>query len=177
MANVNVRIGLDFDIKLDPMGEWLKADRVFSTLPLYLQRAVQRGQHTVVTALYKRIKYHIITGGKRFGFDPPKSRKAKERGTPFKFTLTLYRAIEIVRRNDTYSVVISSKAKNPITQYSAMNYGTILEYGSRVGGKQKARPLFRETTKELGGNNFLRKEVIKEINQAFITRGVRPRIF
>lgn len=170
--------------KVELFGDWDKTHRVFAQLPLAIKVGAELGENAALNELKKLIKQNIRTNGGSLGWKALSSRTLKNKsGSKYptsilRMTGLYYRSITITKTaNGTKYLGVPSRTYYPNKGASGptlLQVATIHEYGS---DKIPARPLWKPTFKQFGGNARIKGYLIWHIrNQIMIQCGVKAKV-
>lgn len=177
------RGGFDVGVRLD--GEWVRFNRLIGSLDVVTMTSAAAAQRSFAQKYADRVKHHIKTGGKEFGFKPIGKRYSyykRQHGGPASRTLVWSNSF-----HDAVSVVDLSKGRVGVgiprgkkrPQYEnerggileISEYANILEHGS--GGDMPPRPVFSRTfTDDMGGIKGLRTYIQWHLVRNFKMGGI-----
>lgn len=159
LHGLRTRAGYNVGIKLE--GDWVRYEHLMNTFGPAIMALAQQSQKNFAKKYKTRVRHHIRTGGKRFGYPghSPKYRSYKQRRGGGSRVLywggTMYNSVDIMDlpRGRT-GVGIPTGIYRP--RYprekgdllSVSEYANILEHGTRGGLHIPARPVFSDTFKK-----------------------------
>lgn len=175
-----------FNAEIKWEGEWVRFNELVNSLNFKLSAAAIYGQKKWAEKYASKVRTHIRTGGKRFGYPGHSDKYAaykSRHGGPGRLLVwsgSMANAVDIKKLGKgRYAVGIPTSAKRqsypgekgrilPIHEYA-----NILEHGTRGGLHIPARPVFSDTfTKDLGGMKGMKRFIELMILRKLKLQGV-----
>jgi len=187
MAIVGARHGLrgrgTFSVGIEYNGEWIKFKDLINSLDTTLTASAIAAQKEFAEIYCDKVKENIDNGGEEFHY-PPLSEKYKKLKSRFtnagmlNWSRSFHDSVIIkpTRNGKMWEVGIPKEATRPIyykggSALPVSEYANVLEHG--MYPEMPARPIFRDTLKQLGGKLALKKIVEATVIGKFGSKGIR----
>lgn len=166
-SKVNINLPQMPELEIKMFGQWSKVDMLGTGLPQSIQAGYDAGINIVGARILRIVKRAIKSGTPPIGsgvYWPPLSPETIDRHGPhgiYDLTGTYARVIDIQRyKNRTYVGIPKGARLSHKSSLSLNEVAILLEYG---GQRIPPRPLWAPSYKSLGGDEAVRKEIMRSI--------------
>lgn len=172
--NIGRRFQTKADINIELTGDWDKFGKLSRNLTSDFRIGTLAGSTIAARKFYTAIRKNIKNGGSLFNYPQLSPKYAKKKGRKaeinrlFNYYGHYYRAIKLTSDKWSSMVHIKRGAYNPGTggNYTINNIAKVLEAGNKKGSV-KARPIWNDTYKSLGGGTYVRQTIVRAIKRHF----------
>lgn len=174
---VNINLPSAPNVELHIEGDWVKAERVIDnigrTINKGYQIAIERSSKAILNIVKNSIKTGTPPRGGGVNWPPLSPSYIHNTGKHniYHHTGVYLKAIGVFKYKSRTVVGLPARVNRPGTTLTLNQIAIILEHGNE---SIPARPLWKPAFKSYGGNDKLKKEIIKSIrSQIFKDHGIR----
>jgi hypothetical protein len=169
------------NLKFKLEGDWVTASKIIDNLPVDIRVALIKGQRVFAKIYLDRLKTNMRNSGRALNWQPLSPKYVKWRASHpaggfganniSRLSGDAYRAISIHQKVNSIHVGISAKhdKMKESSGFTISQYMHIFEVGS-ISRNIKKRPLFKPTFVQCGGQEGLRRTVIKAIGLEYMAK-------